>query len=134
MKFDGPAGTLDHERANTPMVEAQPNPIPLEIEPEDVHARLESGDDLLLLDCRTTAEHETACIEQATLIPLQEMSIRIDELEPWRERPVVVFCHKGARSLIITRLLRHLGFIDVRSMHGGIDRWSADIDTSIPKY
>ena len=109
-------------------------PITLEIEPDAVHAHITAGDDLLMLDCRTAAEHEIAHIENAMLIPLQEMSIRIDELSPWRERPIVVFCHKGARSLIITRLLRHLGFNDVRSMHGGIDRWSSEIDVAIPKY
>ena len=131
MKSVLPAGTLNER---PPMADAPTNPIPLEIEPPDVRARLETGDDMLLLDCRTAAEHEIACIEQAMLIPLQEMSIRIDELEPWKERPIVVFCHKGARSLIITRLLRHLGFADVRSMHGGIDRWSNEIDDTIPLY
>ncbi len=108
--------------------------IPLEIEPQEVHALLQSDDDFLLLDCRTAPEHDIARIEPATLIPLQEMSIRADELEPWRNRPIVVYCHHGSRSLIITRLLRHLGFEDVRSMNGGIDRWSTEIDSSVPLY
>ena len=108
--------------------------IPLEIEPQEVHHLLKSDDQILLLDCRTAAEHEIARIEPAMLIPLQEMSIRTDELEPWRERSIVVYCHHGSRSLIITRLLRHLGFEDVRSMNGGIDRWSTEIDSSVPLY
>ena len=116
------------------MTEPASNPIPLEIEPRDVHARLGSDEEFLLLDCRTPAEHELARIEPSMLIPLQEMSIRSEELEPWRDRSIIVYCHHGSRSLIITRLLRHLGFTDVRSMHGGIDRWSNEIDDTVPLY
>ena len=106
----------------------------LDIQPRDVQRRLEDGEDLLLLDCRTQEEWSTCHIEGALLIPLQEMSLRVEELESHREHPIVVYCHKGARSMIITRLLRHIGFTDVYSMQGGIDRWAPEIDQYMPTY
>ncbi len=106
----------------------------LDIQPRDVQQRLEDGEDLLLLDCRTQEEWSICHIEGALLIPLQEMSLRVEELESHREHPIVVYCHKGARSMIITRLLRHIGFTDVYSMQGGIDRWAAEIDQDMPTY
>ena len=106
----------------------------LEIEPQDVHRQLADGSKLLLLDCRTSDEWDICHIEGATLLPLQEMSIRIAELEGYRHTPIVVYCHKGARSMIITRLLRHSGFTHVQSMAGGIDQWATEIDSNMAIY
>ena len=50
------------------------------------------------------------------------------------EQPIVVYCHHGVRSLYVTVALRRLGFQDVRSLAGGIDLWSRDIDASVPRY
>ena len=106
----------------------------LEIEPQDVQRRLADDAAPLMLDCRTQDEWDVCHIEGATLIPLQEMSIRLQELEPYRHSPIVVYCHKGARSMVITRLLRHSGFTHVQSMAGGIDRWAGEIDVAMPTY
>jgi len=106
----------------------------LDMEPRDVQRRLQDEEGLLLLDCRTQEEWVTCHIDGAVLIPLQEMSLRITELESHREQPIVVYCHKGARSMIITRLLRHIGFTEVYSMQGGIDRWATEIDPDMPTY
>ena len=106
----------------------------LGIEPRKVQRRLDEGEDILLLDCRTQEEWITCHIKGAILIPLQEMSLRAVELESHRHRPIVVYCHRGPRSMIITRLLRHIGFDDVHAMQGGIDRWSAEIDPDMPTY
>jgi adenylyltransferase/sulfurtransferase len=47
---------------------------------------------------------------------------------------VVVYCRSGRRSMAVTTLLRDRGFVDVKSMAGGILRWSREIDPSIPQY
>ncbi len=106
----------------------------LEITPQEVRRRLDDADQLVLLDCRTQDEWNTCHLEGAMLIPLQEMSLRIHELEMHRTTPIIVYCHKGARSMIITRLLRHSGYADVLSMSGGIDRWTREIDSGLPRY
>jgi rhodanese-related sulfurtransferase len=45
-----------------------------------------------------------------------------------------VLCHHGVRSLRVTHWLRERGFSAVSSMQGGIDAWSTDVDTSVPRY
>jgi len=127
-----PPGTL-HESMST-MNEPDHNTIDFEIEPTDVQRRLDAEQDLVLLDCRTDSEWAIGHLEHARLIPLQEMSLRMHELDDCRDRDIIVYCHKGARSLVIARLLRHQGFQRVWSMSGGIDRWSRDIDDTIPLY
>ena len=106
----------------------------LEIEPQDVQRQLADEADLFMLDCRTQEEWDICHIAGATLLPLQEMSIRIAELEAYRNTPIVVYCHRGARSMIITRLLRHSGFTQVLSMSGGIERWANEIDPNMATY
>ena len=106
----------------------------LEIAPQDVRQRLDDGDPLVLLDCRTQDEWNICHLEGAMLIPLQEISLRIHELEMHRATPIIVYCHKGARSMVIARLLRHSGYTDVLSMSGGIDRWTHEVDPTLPTY
>jgi rhodanese-related sulfurtransferase len=88
----------------------------------------------LLLDCRTADEHQTASIAGSVLIPMQELPERVGELEAHRDRPVIVHCHHGMRSLRVTKWLRDQGFPQAQSMAGGIDAWSDQIDPAVPKY
>lgn len=105
-----------------------------EVTPRDVKAALrDPSSRLLLVDCRTADEHRTARIEGATLIPMSEMGSRVEELRA-HDGPIVVHCHHGARSLKVTAALRQAGFDDVKSMAGGIDLWSIDVDPSAPRY
>ncbi|MGP1308623.1 MAG: rhodanese-like domain-containing protein [Phycisphaerales bacterium] len=104
-----------------------------EITPRDAHAALDAGAPLLL-DVRLPHEIETASVDGATVIPLQELPSRLDELDAHRERPIITMCHHGRRSLRAASILRNAGFSDVRSMAGGIDLWAIDIDPSVPRY
>jgi len=105
-----------------------------EVSPRQVRAMLDVGEDLVLLDCRLPREHAVAKIDGATLIPMQELPGRMDEIDELAEKKVVVFCHAGARSLRITAFLREQGFTEVSSMAGGIDLWSLTVDDSVPRY
>lgn len=108
--------------------------LPLEISCQSVKAKLDSGDGFLLLDCRETDEHAVARIAGARLLPMSEIQSRQDELASDRDREIVVYCHHGGRSLQVARWLRQQGFDKVRSMAGGIDRWSLEIDAAVPRY
>jgi len=108
--------------------------LPLEIAPQQVKASLDSGEDLVLLDCRESEEHARASIAAATLLPMSEIQQRVAELEPQRDQHIVVHCHLGGRSLQVAHWLRDQGFAHVQSMAGGIDAWSEEIDSSVPRY
>lgn len=87
----------------------------------------------LLLDVREPWEYTTASIPGSVLMPMGDVPSRAhQELDP--DKPIVVLCHHGARSLSVTMWLREQGFEHVQSLAGGIDRWSRVIDPSIPRY
>jgi rhodanese-related sulfurtransferase len=107
--------------------------LPLEIDCASVSARVSSGADMLLLDCREVDEHALVRIDGAELIPMSEIQQRAAELTTHKERPIVVFCHHGMRSLMVARWLRSQGYL-AQSMGGGIDAWAAEIDPSLERY
>jgi rhodanese-related sulfurtransferase len=108
--------------------------LPLELDCRTLHSQRESGADLLLLDCREPDEWAIAKIPGATLLPMSEMADRVGELDPYRDRPIVVHCHHGGRSLRVANWLRDQGFSQAQSLAGGIDAWSVEIDPALPRY
>jgi len=87
---------------------------------------------LLLVDVREPREAEIAHIAGARLIPLRELPRRLAELPGHAE--IVTHCHHGQRSLKAVEILKGAGFANVRSLAGGIDAWSRDVDPGIPRY
>ena len=87
---------------------------------------------LLLLDVREPREAEIARIDGAHLIPLRELPRRLSELPAHAE--IVTHCHHGQRSLKAREILVGAGFHNVRSLAGGIDAWSRDVDAGVPRY
>lgn len=87
-----------------------------------------------LLDCRQPEEHALAHLPGAVLIPMNELEQRVAELEAHRDDRMVVYCHHGMRSEMVVQWLRARGFPLAQNMTGGIDAWSALIDTTVPRY
>jgi rhodanese-related sulfurtransferase len=110
-----------------------PDPTTAEISPEATAAWLaEAPAAFQLIDCREPDEWALCRIEGATLIPLSQFAERaLPALSP--DRPVVVYCHHGMRSLRATQWLRHKG-VNAWSLAGGIDAWSEVIDEDVPRY
>jgi rhodanese-related sulfurtransferase len=113
---------------------SQHSALPWELDVHAVHRLLEAENDLLLLDCREPAEFELVHLDGALLIPMQQIPGRASELEPYRDRRIVVYCHHGGRSMLVTRWLRKQGFTGAQNMAGGIDAWSCSIDPAKPRY
>lgn len=107
----------------------------LELTPQAVVARREAGDKLCLIDCREPDEWAICRIEGANLIPMNTVPSRLQELEAQAdETTLVVYCHHGVRSLNVVHWLRTQGVANCVSMMGGIERWSTDIDATVPRY
>jgi rhodanese-related sulfurtransferase len=104
----------------------------IEIEPRKVKELLDRGEVGLFVDVREPWEHQTSRIEGSTLVPLREIPANLARFQAASE--VIVFCHHGMRSLDTAAWLRSQGVARVRSMSGGIDRWSVEIDPSVPRY
>jgi rhodanese-related sulfurtransferase len=104
----------------------------LEITPAAVKARLDSGEKLVLIDVREPWEHQLCRIEGATLIPLGTLAASLQTLPDVDE--LVCYCHHGMRSLDAATWLRFQGIEKAKSLAGGIERWSVEIDPNVPRY
>lgn len=92
--------------------------------------KLASG--VQVVDVREPWEWAICRLPGARLVPLGELEREIDSLD--RGREVVVYCHRGSRSLDAARRLRAAGFTRVSHLEGGIDRWSVDVDAGVARY
>ena len=104
----------------------------VEISARDLLRERASKPNLLVLDVREPREVEIASIEGARLIPLRELPSRLAELPSRAE--IVTHCHHGQRSLKAREILVGAGFQHVRSLAGGIDAWSREVDAEVPRY
>ena len=74
-----------------------------------------------LLDVREPWEYQAGHVPQARLIPLAELEDRVNEVP--RDRPVLVICHSGQRSLAAAGYLLRLGYAGVSNVEGGTAAW-----------
>jgi adenylyltransferase/sulfurtransferase len=102
-----------------------------EIRAEDLKKRLDAGENLFLLDVRDEFEFETSNIG-GHLIPLAELSRRVNELDPGQK--IVAVCKMGPRGAKAVQLLNKAGFNQVWNLTGGIHAWSDRVDHGIRKY
>jgi rhodanese-related sulfurtransferase len=103
----------------------------IEVEPAQVKAWLDAGEDFSFIDVRTPEELRIASIPQAE--PL-DYSNSAKYMELPKDRRIVFSCRSGVRSLDVAAYFIGHGFSNVHSMRGGILAWSDVIDPSIPKY
>ena len=105
--------------------------IDVDIEPAELARRMNENGNLLLLDVREPWEWSVGRIGEPQLLPMGELEERIDSLDKSLE--LIVYCHHGTRSSMATEWLRARGFRAL-NLAGGIDRWSREIDPSVPRY
>ncbi|MEZ5345963.1 MAG: molybdopterin-synthase adenylyltransferase MoeB [Pyrinomonadaceae bacterium] len=104
-----------------------------EITATELKQRLDSGEDLQLIDVREEYEYEIAKIPGTTLIPLGEIVKRKDEIN--EARTTVVNCKGGVRSAKAILALKESGFSGkLINLKGGIGAWSDEVDPTVPKY
>ncbi len=104
----------------------------MQIAPAELAEHLRSGDGLKLVDVRTHEEFDAAHIDGSTLFSqelMQEMLMKWD-----RDQPVVFVCHHGIRSMDAAAYFAGHGFTNVKSLTGGVDAWSTEVDPNVPRY
>ena len=102
-----------------------------DISPQDLKARLDRREPVVLLDVREDWETALCRLENATHIPIEEIEFRTTELDPADE--IVVYCHHGVRSAAVAGFLRQQGFRAV-NLEGGVDLWARAIDPKMKRY
>jgi adenylyltransferase/sulfurtransferase len=120
-----------HQFCGVPQQPEAPKAVAGDIDPTEVKARLDRGDNFQFIDVREPHEYQIARIPGARLIPLGELPKRLNELDSSVE--IVAHCKSGMRSAKAVDLLKQNGF-NARNMKGGILAWSDKVDPSVPKY
>jgi adenylyltransferase/sulfurtransferase len=103
-----------------------------EITPLRLASRLLTGAPPAVVDVREPYEWALGRIPGARLVPLNSLPQALPSLD--RDTELVVYCHHGTRSAAAAAWLRDQGFIRVRNLVGGIDRWSLEVDPSLRRY
>jgi sulfur-carrier protein adenylyltransferase/sulfurtransferase len=103
-----------------------------EMTANELKARLDAGQPPILLDVRQDWETKLCRLDNAIHIPIEEIELRTEELDPQSE--IVVYCHQGVRSAAVAEYLRSLGFANVRNLAGGLDSWARTIDPGMRRY
>jgi rhodanese-related sulfurtransferase len=78
--------------------------------------------DVFILDVRTQEEYNAGHIRNSTLIPVQDLSKRLNEVP--RDRDILVYCRTGGRSTAASEILANNGFARIYNMKGGITDWT----------
>ncbi len=102
------------------------------ITPQELKARLDGRAAPTLLDVREDWETKLCRLPNAMHIPIEEIEVRIDELDP--EEELVVYCHQGVRSAAVAEYLRQRGFKNVKNLAGGLESWARTVDSSMRRY
>ena len=85
-----------------------------------------------LVDVREPWEADICQIQESVLIPMASIPARAVELDP--ERPLVVICHHGGRSMQVAYFLERNGFGDVINLAGGVAAWADQVDPTMARY
>jgi molybdopterin/thiamine biosynthesis adenylyltransferase/rhodanese-related sulfurtransferase len=120
-----PAAEASHA-APTPTPESNP----MELSTSELQAELAQGRKLTIVDVREQWEWDLGHIPGSVHMPLSTIPERMPELSG----TIVTVCHRGSRSVQAARFLKASGVDDVRSLRGGIEAYSVDVDPSIARY
>jgi rhodanese-related sulfurtransferase len=107
---------------------------PLEVTVQEANALLDSPTPPKLIDVREQEEFETCQLNGAVLLPLSSFVQDFPVALPDPAQKILLYCHHGMRSLRAAEYLSQRGYTDVKSIAGGIDRWSVEIDPEVPRY
>jgi len=84
-----------------------------------------------VVDIREPSEYAAAHIPGVMFLPLSELQLRLDELDP--NQTYYIHCRSGGRSMKLVQFLKQNGFKNVKSVAGGIHAWADEFDPVMPK-
>lgn len=112
--------------------DASDSDVPFEVDVHEAARLLENGSGAVLLDVREPFEHAIGIVKASLLVPMRQVPDAIGRLQ--KDRHILVICHTGGRSFRVAEYLRAHGIARASNIAGGIDAWSREIDSSIPRY
>lgn len=106
----------------------------VEITPVQLKQKLDSGQEVVILDIREPHELGICKLNNTAHVPMGELAARLNELTRFKDKEVVVYCRSGGRSARCVDFLRQNGFAKAINLTGGILSWSDTVDPTVAKY
>ncbi len=104
-----------------------------EINVDQLKKKLENQKDIILLDVRFEEELNYGKIKYSIMIPLPELPNKLNLIENYKNKEIIVYCRSGNRSAKATEFLLKSGYKNVKNLIGGILAWKK-YDDSIQEY
>ncbi len=123
---------VEVEEAIEHILTSDANERAMQLEPVELAEKLSANESLHLLDVRTREEFEAVKLPGAHLFTQESMQ-KIQGEWP-KDELLVIYDHQGTRSLDAAAYFHGHGFTNVKSLRGGIDAFSAEVDASLPRY
>jgi rhodanese-related sulfurtransferase len=99
----------------------QQTPIFKTVSPQEAKNLIENRKELLLIDVRGQDELYEGYIEDSTLMPVWDI-IKGTQRPP-KDKPILLICAVGGRSLALGQLMSRNGWNEVYNLKGGISAW-----------
>ena len=84
---------------------------------------LGNDDDTVMLDIRSAADFRSGCILHAKNLPFAELPQRLNDIQKYRDKPIVLICKTGQTAAGAANLLSKEGYTKVYRMTGGMLEW-----------
>jgi len=94
-----------------------------ELTADELRRGVESNPGAVVLDVREKEEYRDGHLVGAISIPRGFLEMQVEGRVPDKQTPIVAYCQSGVRSLLAGRILKEMGYTDVRSLGGGFGAW-----------
>lgn len=91
-----------------------------DINSSELNNMINNKEKIILLDVRTEAEYNTVRIPNAINIPVGDLESQIDELLPYKDDKIIIYCRSGKRSIYAAHILEEYGFKNLYNLKQGI--------------
>jgi rhodanese-related sulfurtransferase len=94
---------------------------------EEAYKLINDNKEIVILDVRTKEEYDDGHIPGAKLVPLQTLPMKLDDLEEYKDKAVLVYCASGGRSPRAINFLANNDFSNLYHLHRGISSWRYNV-------
>jgi len=94
---------------------------------EEAYKLISDNKELVILDVRTKEEYDDGHIPGAKLVPVQVLSMKLGELDEYKDKPVLVYCASGGRSPRAVDTLADNDFKTIYHLNRGISSWRYNV-------
>jgi Rhodanese-related sulfurtransferase len=97
------------------------------ISAKEAEKLIKDNKDMVILDVRNKNEYNAGHINGSKLMPVSEISSRLNELENYRNKPILVHCASGGRSPKAVSILLKNKFGPIYHMNHGLSGWQGQL-------